>query len=58
MRSNAMRKKLDYRAVEMFRLPSHEIRGFVAGWASEAERLRLGANRPLPLGKQPSNSTK
>jgi hypothetical protein len=43
--------KFEDRSVEVFRLPHHEIRGFVAGWASEAERLRLGANRPLPPAK-------
>jgi hypothetical protein len=30
---------------------SEDLVQFVAGWASEAERLRLGANRPAPLGK-------
>jgi hypothetical protein len=43
--------KFEDRSVEMFRLPQHEMQQFVAGWASEAERLRLGANRPAPVGK-------
>jgi hypothetical protein len=42
--------KLEDRAVEMFRLPQHEMPQPIAGWASEAERLRLGANRPVSLG--------
>jgi hypothetical protein len=43
--------KLEDRAAETFRLPQHEMQRFVAGWVSGAERLRLGANRPIPIGK-------
>jgi hypothetical protein len=50
-RSNTMCEKPEYGAVEAFGLPQHEMKRFVTGWSSEAERLRLGANRPLPLGK-------
>ena len=46
-----MRAKSEDRAMEVFGRPLHEMQRFVAGWASEADRLRLGANRPLPLGK-------
>jgi hypothetical protein len=38
-------------AVEVFGLPQRDMQRFVAGWASESERLRLGANRPVPIGK-------
>jgi hypothetical protein len=43
--------KSENKALEVFGPPLHEMQRFVAGWSSEAERLRLGANRPLPLGK-------
>jgi hypothetical protein len=43
--------KFEDRGVELFRLPKHETQRPSVGWSSEAERLRLGANRSAPLGK-------
>ncbi len=40
--------KFEDREVEMFHLPQHETRCPLAGWTSEAQRLRLGANHPAP----------
>jgi hypothetical protein len=43
--------KPEDRAVEVFGLTQHKMQRFAVGWASEAERLQRGANRPVPLGK-------